>query len=101
MAVTNTLLTHLRQQMVAKVDHAQYKIGNTYTNAPINEKKVNSNGTVTIGFYITATSGTVTQCRLLDASNNVLASKTESIVLQTGASAVYYFFAYDLYELTS
>lgn len=101
MAVTNTLLSHLRQQFIAKVDHAQYKIGSAYTNATLNEKKVNADGTITVGFYITATSGTVTQCRLLDASGNVLASKAESIVLQAGVSAVYYFFAYDLYELTS
>ena len=101
MAVTNTLLTHLRQQLINKVDHAQYRIGSTYTNAPINEKKINSDGTVTIGFYISASSGTVTQCRLLDANNNVLATRAENIVLQSGASDVYYFFAYNVYELTS
>ena len=101
MAVTNTLLTHLRQQLINKVDHAQYRIGSTYTNAAINEKKINSDGTVTIGFYISASSGTVTQCRLLDANNNVLATRTENIVLQSGASDVYYFFAYNVYELTS
>lgn len=101
MAVTNTLLTHLRQQLISKVDHAQYRIGSTYTNAAINEKKINSDGTVTIGFYISASSGTVTQCRLLDANNNILATRTENIVLQSGASDVYYFFAYNVYELTS
>ena len=101
MAVTNTLLTHLRQQMIAKVDHAQYKIGNSWVTAAVNEKKINSNNTVTIGFYIQASSGTVTQCRLLDASNNELASRTENIVLEPGSSDVYYFFTYNLYELTT
>lgn len=101
MAVTSNLLNYLRQQFVAKADHAQYKIGGTYTNAPLNEKKVSASGTVTFGFYITATTGTVTECRILDASNNVLASKSESIALAEGASAVYYFFTYSLYELTS
>lgn len=99
MAVTNTLLNHLRQQLINKVDHAQYRIGSTYSNAAINEKKINGDGTVTIGFYITASSGTVNLCRLMDASNNVLASRTESIALQSGASDVYYFFTYNLYEL--
>lgn len=101
MAVTNTLLNYLRQQMVGKVDHAQFRIGTTFTNAAINEKKVNNDGTITIGFYINAASGTVNLCRILDANNNVLASRSESIVLQAGASAVYYFFTYNLYELTT
>ena len=101
MAVTNTLLNHLRQQLVNKVDHGQYRIGTTFTNAAIHEKKVNNDGTVTIGFYITATSGTVNLCQLLDANNNVLASRAESIVLQEGTSNVYYFLTYSLYELTS
>lgn len=99
--VTNTLLTSLRQQLIDKVDHAQFKIGSTYTNAVINEKKINSNGMVNIGFYINASSGqTVTQCRLVDKSGNVLATKSESIVMSSTSSAIYYFFTFNVYELT-
>lgn len=100
MAVTATLLTALKERLVSAVDHAQFKIGSTYTAAPIAEKRVNADGTVTIGFYIEASSGTVTQCRLLDAQNAVLASRNESIVLQAG-EPVYYFFTYSVYELTT
>ncbi len=99
MAVTNILLNHLRQQLISKVDHAQYRIGSIYRDAAINEKKVNGDGTVTIGFYISGSSGTVNLCRLLDANNRVLASRTESIELQSGTSDVYYFFTYNMYEL--
>ena len=100
--VTNTLLASLRQQLIDKVDHAQFRIGSTYTNVVINEKKINSNGTVNVGFYINASSGqTVTQCRLLDSSNNVLASKSENIVMSQTASAIYYFFTFNVYELTT
>ncbi|MGN1369754.1 MAG: hypothetical protein ACI4WX_12865 [Aristaeellaceae bacterium] len=100
MAVTNTLLNHLRQQFISNVDHAQYRIGSTYTDAAINEKKVNGDGTVTIGFYISGSTGTVNLCSLLNANNQVLASRTENIELQSGTSDVYYFFTYNLYELT-
>ena len=99
MAVTNTLLNHLRQQFISTIDHAQYLVGSTYINAAINEKKVNGDGTVTIGFYISGSSGTVTLCRLLNANNQVLASRAENIELQPGTSDVYYFFTYNLYEL--
>lgn len=97
--VTNILLNSLRQQLIDRIDHAQYKIGNAYTNVSINEKKINNNGTVNVGFYISAGSGqTVTECRLLDSENNVLAAKSESIVMSASASAVYYFFTFNVYE---
>ena len=101
MAVTSKLLDYLRGQLLAKVDHAQYRIGTTFTTVPISEKKLNANGTVTIGFHITADSGTVNLCRLRDAQNNVLASRAEEIVISGGMSAVYYFFTYNVYELVA
>jgi len=98
LAVTDTLLNHLRQQLIAKVDHAQYRIGSTYTRAAVDDKRVNPDGTVTVAFYITATSGTVNQVRLRDSANAVLATKDENIVLESGTGAVYYFFTYNVYE---
>lgn len=99
MSVTNTLLTYLRQEIIDRVDHAQYRIGDGWIKAAVNEKRINGDGTVTIGFYITATSGTVTACRIRDKANNVLASRTESIVLEDGSQDIYYFFTYRVYEL--
>lgn len=100
--VTSTLLNGMRQQLIDSVDHAQFKIGSSYIDAPINEKKMNKNGTVNIGFYINANAGqTITQCRLLDKANNVLAVKSENISMSSTASAIYYFFTFNLYELTT
>lgn len=97
--VQSTMLTYLRQHFIDMVDHAQYRI-NTYTTVPINEKRVNDDGTVTVGFYIPAQSGTVTSVRLLDKAGNALVAKAENIPLEGATSAVYYFFTYSIYELT-
>ena len=102
MAVTNAYLNSIRQTMIDKVDHAQFKIGNSYTRAEIKEKRINSNGTVTIGFNITVSaSATITQCRLRDANGNVLATKAENISMSATANAVYYFFTFNVYELVT
>lgn len=102
MTVTNTLLNALRQNLINTVDHAQFKIGSTYTNVSLNEKRLNADGTVSVSFYINAAAGsTVTQLRLMDSSGNVLASKSESISIPEAALPIYYFFTFNVYELTA
>ena len=96
MAVQSTLLAALRQNVSDLAVKAQYRIGASYTDAILQSKSV-SGDTVTIGFLISGSSGdTVTECRLLDGSNNVLASKAESIAFSQAGQA-YYYFAFKLY----
>ena len=101
MALSSTMLSSLRQCFIDNIDHAQFKVGSSYTNAALVEKMITRSGNVKVSFYINAAGGsTVTECRLLDASNHVLVSKAESITMLANAAAVYYFFAFNVYEQT-
>lgn len=101
MAATNALLGILRQQLIDSVYRAQYRLNGTWYNAAVNEKKIDANGLVSVGFYMSPQSGgTITQCRLVNQAGAVLVTKDESIAVSADASAVYYFFTFNIYELT-
>lgn len=105
MAVTNTMLSRLRQCFIDNIAQARFRVNTTqstsYRKADLVEKRITSNGNVKVSFYINvAGGGTVKECQLLDSLNNTLISKAEDIVIPANANAIYYFFAFNIFEQT-
>lgn len=84
------------------IAYARYKIAGTYYNAVIHRKERLKDGKVAVYFSIIpqATSNVViTEVQLFDTNNDLWATKSENITVESVQKGVLYRFAFDIKEV--
>lgn len=97
-----TVLDDLRIHLMNRIAYAGYTVGSMNETAPIEKAAILEDGRVSIEFVIGGALGSgemVTEVRLYDASDVLLARKPENITRDLGLGGIYYRFYFRIEEV--
>lgn len=97
-----TVLDDLRVHLMHRIAYAGYTVGGMTETAPIENAAVLEDGRVSVEFVIGAALGSgemVTEVRLYDANDVLLARKAENITRNLGLGGIYYRFYFRIEEV--
>ena len=92
--INSNLLGSLRQKVIDMADHARYREGGAWQTSPIETKTIRDNGSIQIDFYIRKLAGysVAERFQILDANDNVLVERQESVAFTQYVSEILYRF---------
>lgn len=100
--LTQAALTGLREHFMNRVAYAQYTVNDRNETARIESASILADGRISISLIIAAaldSSETVTEVRLYDASDVLLAQKPENISREIAQDGIYYRFFFRIEEV--
>lgn len=101
--LTKTVLDDLSNRLKDRIAYARYTVSGVDKTAPIEKSAILEDGRVSVEFVIGAALGngeTVTDVRLYDANDELLAYKEESIARDMSLGGIYYRFYFRIEEVT-
>lgn len=101
---TTEFLADLRRYMRDKIAYAQYAAGETIMTADVESASILDDGRICVDFIIDTSIGagkTISEIRLYDAQDILLAAKAETIACDSNLSSLYYRFYFTVEEVLS